>query len=229
MTVTQQQRFGLDPSLLVMCQGGHMLQTEVCMAFKALQQAALKDNVDCQIASAYRSFEQQFAIWQKKWNGDRALLDINEVPLDFARLSDEQKLHAILTWSALPGTSRHHWGTDLDVYDKHSIESSGHPLQLIQTEYLNKQGPCFKLNNWLNQFAADFGFYRPYQHYVGGVASEPWHLSYQTLATTMQSSFNTEQLCHLLDEYKLAGVHLVKKHIKQIYTQYVLNKGSIVS
>jgi hypothetical protein len=45
------------------------------------------------------------------------LLDAHNQPLDALQLGETERLHAILHWSALPGTSRHHWGTDLDIYD----------------------------------------------------------------------------------------------------------------
>ena len=48
---------------------------------------------------------------------ERPLLDANNQPLDALQLGETERLHAILHWSALPGTSRHHWGTDLDIYD----------------------------------------------------------------------------------------------------------------
>ena len=69
-----------------------------------------------QVASSWRSFERQLAIWNGKWRG-APLLDADNQPLDALQLGDMERLHAIPRWSALPGTSRHHWGTDLDIYD----------------------------------------------------------------------------------------------------------------
>ncbi len=34
-----------------------------------------------------------------------------------AALSDLEKCKAMLRWSAVPGASRHHWGTEIDIFD----------------------------------------------------------------------------------------------------------------
>jgi LAS superfamily LD-carboxypeptidase LdcB len=223
--ITKHNLMGLDDCHLIECQFQHKLQPQVCLAFKEMQRAALADGIDCQIVSAYRGFTQQLAIWQKKWAGEKVLLDINEKPLEFSSLNDEDKLHAILTWSALPGTSRHHWGTDLDVYDRHSVKQCAVPFQLVQTEYEAANGPCFMLNNWLSQHAEKFGFNRPYQDYHGGVAAEPWHLSYQSLAEEGRQTFDLDALKQVLVEHEIAGLNLILANLPSIYQRYVLNLG----
>lgn len=223
--ITLHNLMGLDDSHLVDCQFTHKLQSKVCQAFKDMQTAAQADGIDCQIVSAYRSFSQQLAIWQRKWAGEKVLLDINEKPLEFALLSDSEKLHAILTWSALPGASRHHWGTDLDVYDRHSVKQCGVPLQLVKTEYEDVNGPCFALNNWLSQHAEKFGFSRPYQHYKGGVAAEPWHLSYKPLAQQYLQKMDINLLKQVLQEHNIAGFNFILAELDSIFQRYVLNMG----
>jgi LAS superfamily LD-carboxypeptidase LdcB len=225
--ITNQNILGLDDNHLVACQQGHRLQVEVAQAFSKMQQAAAADGVDCQIASSYRSFAQQQIIWQKKWLGEKILLDINEQILPFNSLSDEQKLEAILTWSALPGASRHHWGTDLDVYDQQSIRRSGQALQLIQQEYLRADGPCYRLNQWLDQHANQFGFNRPYAIYVGGVAAEPWHLSYTAIANQMSITLDMEALKNALIQAQLPGLELILLRLENIYQRFILNKGAV--
>jgi LAS superfamily LD-carboxypeptidase LdcB len=225
--ITQQNILGLDDSHLVDCQQGHKLQVVVAQAFSRMQQAAKADGVDCQIASSYRSFTQQQVIWRKKWFGEKTLLDINEQILPFNTLSEEQKLEAILTWSALPGASRHHWGTDLDVYDQQSIVRSGQTLQLIQQEYLDPKGPCFKLNQWLDQHAKQFGFSRPYATYLGGVAAEPWHLSYEAISSLVSTEFDIGALKNALTQAQLPGLELVFLRLEDIYQRFILNKGQV--
>lgn len=225
--ISQQHIFGLDDAALIQCHLNHKLLPKVCEDFHRMQLAARNDGIDCQIASSYRSFNQQLVIWGKKWNGEKALLDINEKPLDINSLSDLDKLTAILTWSALPGTSRHHWGSDFDVYDKQSIEISGNPLQLQQCEYLEANAPCYQLNMWLNDNAKQFGFFRPYQNYVGGVAAEPWHLSHKVSASTLQEQFDIYALKQLLLEQEVAGIDIIIDNIHMIHQRFVLNKGFI--
>ncbi len=214
---------GLDESHLVPCQAGHKLTHQVCQAFLAMQQAAKQDGIDLQIVSSYRSFARQKLIWEKKWSGQSILLDNQEIPLDFATLSDQQKLFAILTWSALPGASRHHWGTDLDVYDKQSVEQANHSFQLVCSEY--DQGPCRKLNHWLAKHAEQFGFYRPYANYTGGIAREPWHLSHQASAEPIINQLNQQMLIKQLTQSNILGIDSILEHMPTIYPRFILNKG----
>ncbi len=94
--------------------------------------------------------------------------------MDTASLSDEQKVRAILRWSALPGASRHHWGTDFDIYAGNllPVDTS---LALEPWEYT--QGHQVPFYQWLKNNAGQYGFRFPYQQDRGGVAFEPWHIS----------------------------------------------------
>ncbi len=223
--ITQAQILGKDKSLLVECQNGFLLLPEVCEAFKKMQGAASKDNVDISIVSSYRSFERQLEIWQNKWSGKVILLDVNEKALDASTLSDQEKILAILTWSALPGASRHHWGTDLDVYDKKSIEQRQHDFKLVCSEY--DHGPCTLLNNWLNKNAGEFGFTRPYSEYNGGIAREPWHLSFQSSADKMRAVQNKHSLLANLQKTDILGLDTILSNIDNIYQRFILNTGLI--
>ena len=100
-----------------------------------------------------------------------------------ASLSAEQQLHAILRFSAIPGTSRHHWGTDLDVFDAAALPQD-YQLQLSPQE-VAPGGMFDPLHCWLDQRMAAgevHGFFRPYGQDRGGVAPERWHLSYAPMA-----------------------------------------------
>ena len=120
--MTQDQLLGLDESHLILVgRGPHRLTAATAAAFNDMQVAAAYEGFNLQAASSWRSFERQLAIWNGKWRGERPLLDADNQPLDALQLDDMERLHAILRWSALPGTSRHHWGTDLDIYDPDSL------------------------------------------------------------------------------------------------------------
>lgn len=223
--INQAHVLGQDDSLLVECQAGFKLLPEVCVAFKRMQIAAKQDAIDLQIVSSYRSFARQLQIWQNKWSGKAVLLDPNEKPLDAKTLSNIEKIDAILTWSALPGASRHHWGTDLDVYDKFSVEQANHRFQLVCSEY--DHGPCKKLNGWLDRHASQFGFVRPYAQYAGGIAREPWHLSYQSSAQMMLSQLDQQSLVDSLKNTDILGLDCIIENMPKIYQRFVLNKGII--
>lgn len=85
-------------------------------AWQRMVRAAQQDNIELSIASGYRSFERQLSIWNRKFTGELAVLDINEQPLQISELSELALIESIMLFSALPGGSRHHWGTDIDVY-----------------------------------------------------------------------------------------------------------------
>jgi LAS superfamily LD-carboxypeptidase LdcB len=223
--ITHAHILGKDEALLVECQNGFRLLPEVCAAFKQMQATAAQDNVDIQIVSSYRSFDRQLQIWGKKWSGKAKLLDANEKVLDVTELSDQEKIYAILTWSALPGASRHHWGTDLDVYDKKAVEKSQHSFQLVCSEY--DQGPCTRLNNWLNEHAIQFGFSRPYAEFKGGIAREPWHLSFHDSAEKMFAQLDELALLNNLRNSNILGLESIVANMPEIYQRFVLNRGLI--
>ncbi|QPG04622.1 M15 family metallopeptidase [Salinimonas marina] len=215
---------GLSHESLVPAGSDHQLHLQVLPDFNAMQQAACADGVNVDLVSTYRSFEKQLSIWNRKWHGQLPILDLHGQPTAIDTLTDEQKMHAILTWSALPGTSRHHWGTDLDVYDRQAVHERGMRFNLVDAEY-RAGGPCAGLAAWLSEHAEDFGFFRPYLEYRGGVACELWHLSHRITARAYEKSRNCEQLAAVLAEADLAGKHTVLAHIESVYRRYVLNQG----
>lgn len=224
--ITVAQMLGQNALHLVPRQDNHALCAAAHKAFVRMQRAAALDGVDIQIASSYRDFARQLLIWNAKWSGQRPLYSLEGELLDSTILSDEQKLHSILTWSALPGASRHHWGTDLDVYDKTSIDASGESLQLNQAEYASG-GPCFALACWLDKHAEQFNFKRPYQYYTGGVAAEPWHLSYQPLAAKIEQKQNSKRLKKLISQTDIQGKDSILANLEMIFNRYILNQGNL--
>ncbi|WP_166422868.1 M15 family metallopeptidase [Paraglaciecola sp. 20A4] len=222
--ITTQHALGLDASHLCEAQDGHRLEKQTYDAFLLMQQAAKKDNVNINIASSYRDFHRQKFIWDQKWQGLRPLYAPNGSLLDNASLSEEKKLAAILTWSALPGASRHHWGTDLDIFDSHAIERSGKKLQLVPDEY-SVNGPCGALSEWLVDHAEKFDFYLPYSFYNGGVSTEPWHISYQPVANKIQQLHTLDALQTVLAKEDISGRNYVLSRLPMIYHKYILNRG----
>mgnify|MGYP003663961792 FL=1 len=199
-TLTPRQLTGLDDSHLVTLADGHRLQAEVAQAFVALQAAAREAGFELAIASSFRSFSRQLSIWNGKASGARPVHDDAGRALLMAPLSGREKLHAILRFSALPGTSRHHWGTDLDVYDAAAMPP-GYPLQLSPQE-VAPGGLFDPLHRWLDErmvAAESLGFYRPYSRDRGGVAPERWHLSYAPLSVGCAQRCNSTMLVDCWD------------------------------
>ena len=177
---------------------GALMHEQASEAFGALQARANDAGFQLSVASSYRSYERQLAIFNGKWVGERPVLDDHDRALVRQDYSAEEWLHLILRFSALPGTSRHHWGTDIDIFDPTRIPP-GQSLQLIPSEY--QSGGVFEdLTQWLYELIAANdceGFFRPYDQDRGGVSEEPWHLSYEPVASTMRSHLTADALREL--------------------------------
>ena len=204
---------------------GHYLHPSVLPAFKQMQAAAIKQGIDLQIVSSYRSFERQCTIWNRKWRGDAVLLDVNGLPVNFSKLTNLDKLHAILTWSALPGGSRHHWGTDFDVFDKTAVSHWHGQFSLVDSEY-QPNGPCHALAVWLQENMHKYGFYRPFDHNNGGVARELWHVSHKQVAAEFEQSRQLAHLITAIEQSDIEGKQVVLENIDEIYHRYILNLGN---
>lgn len=213
---------GTSEQHLVACQGRHQLREEVCTAFREMQQAAQTDGVDLQIVSSFRDFHRQQQIWDAKWLGHKPLYNRCGELIDTALLTDDEKLYAILIWSALPGASRHHWGTDLDVYDKTSVGNWPHTFELVASEY-GESGPCYNLHCWLNENAEKHGFYRPYAIDTGGVAPEPWHLSFSPTASKIIEQLDLNVLRGTLLNSTVQGKTAILENLEDIFQRFTLN------
>ncbi|RSM23580.1 peptidase M15 [Aeromonas salmonicida] len=219
--MTQEQLLGLDESHLVLVgRGPHRLTAATAAAFNDMQVAAAHEGHNLQAASSWRSFERQLAIWNGKWRGERLLLDADNQPMDTLQLSECERLHAILRWSALPGTSRHHWGTDLDIYDPDCLPA-GTKLALEPWEY--EAGGWFSdLGDWLTDHMNDFGFFLPYARPVGsgsGVAYEPWHISFALESREQRLDPDALALC--LQQADIEGKSTILAHLDEILAHYV--------
>lgn len=197
------------------------LERQSAAAFVKMRQAARQDGIELAVVSAYRSFERQATIWNGKMSGLRAVYDKKQQQLDIHQLTGFAKLDAVLLYSALPGASRHHWGTDMDVFDAAAVDSN-YQLQLLEAEY-HTGGPFEKLALWLGRYAGDFGFFKPYQQYKGGVAAEPWHLSYQPLSETYLHQFELPMLQQCIKQSSLLEKTLIEQYLSEIFQRFVLN------
>ncbi len=139
-------------------------------AYKKMYEAALADNVKLVITSGHRTFVEQVCEWQLRWNNPGT---------DMAFPNDIEKARFVLQYRAMPGTSRHHWGTDIDL--------NSFKLSYFETE----EGQA--VYNWLTKNAATYGFYQSYtpldEKRPAGYQEEKWHWSYKPLARGMLSKY----------------------------------------
>ena len=152
---------------------GILLRTEVLNAFNDLHKAAADEDIELIILSGTRTFSHQKSIWERKWERPR-----------YMGWADLEKTRDILSYSSMPGTSRHHWGTDLD-------------LNSLENDYFNS-GEGLKVYDFLVRCASDFGFYQVYTEKIEGYNTisrtgyeeEKWHWSYLPIANEMLEEYN---------------------------------------
>jgi len=154
---------------------GGVLRKETYEAFQKMVEAAKKEDVILTIISATRNFESQKRIWENKWNGKTKVegKDLTTIK------NKAERSKIILHYSSMPGSSRHHWGTDMDL---NSLENS----------YF-ESGEGLKIYQWLTAHAHEFGFCQPYTSKADGVRTgyeeEKWHWSYLPLSKEFLESY----------------------------------------
>lgn len=147
-----------------------ILHKETYAAFLKMHAAAKQDGIDLKIISATRNFANQKRIWESKWTGAR-LVEEGE---NLAKTTPNPKERAlkILKWSSMPGSSRHHWGSDIDLND------------LVNSYFESGEG--LKVYTWLLEHASTYGFCQPYTakdaQRPNGYNEEKWHWSYLPIA-----------------------------------------------
>ncbi|WP_394392767.1 M15 family metallopeptidase [Shewanella woodyi] len=217
MLISPDALYGLDSEHLVDYQG-HRLEPKTAQALASMTKAAKHQGIDIAVCSGHRHFNKQLQIWNAKAQGKRTLLDIDSRPVSIANKSQQEIVDLILLWSALPGTSRHHWGTDVDLYDASAITTS--ELRLVSCEYEDK-GPCAPLHRWLVKHSYEFGFYFPFQAGLSGVSPEPWHLSYFPVANELLKGFDTGRINAILNDADVELKSAIIPKLPHIINEYV--------
>lgn len=149
------------------------LRKEVYDAFKKMFEAAKKSGIQLNILSATRNFEAQKNIWENKW-----------IDPKYSHLNEKERALQIMKFSSMPGTSRHHWGTDMDFNN-------------LSPSYF-ETGEGKKIYDWLSKNAGDFGFYQTYTNKANGrtgYEEEKWHWTYLPLSKPMLASYNELITC----------------------------------
>lgn len=156
---------------------GMMLRKETFEAYKKMFEAAEREGITLKIISATRTFERQRDIWDGKWTR-------------FAKETPEAKKRAlkILEYSAMPGASRHHWGTDVDLND-------------LNNPSFEKNGRFEKAYAWLSVHAHEYGFCQPYTAgRANGYREEKWHWSYTPLSKAFLEQYQKD-----IDDTRIKG------------------------
>lgn len=152
------------------------LYGECYEAFLKMANAAKAEGIDMVIVSAFRSFSSQKWIWENKWNGGRKVEGIDLTTID----DPVERAEMILLYSSMPGTSRHHWGTDFDI-------------NALENSYF-ESGEGLILYEWMLENAREYGFYQVYTAFgedtrTSGYQEEKWHWSYLPVASKLLSLY----------------------------------------
>lgn len=183
---------------------GLYMRTEAYEDFQKMHAAALKDGVKLIIRSAARNFSYQRMIWEKKWSGKTLL----ENKMNAAKDLPDPKARAlqIMNYSAMPGASRHHWGTDID-------------LNSFSNEYF-ESGKGKKIYDWLTAHAADYGYYLPYTSKASGRTGyneERWHWTYKPISLPLTKyslkHLKNEDLVDFSGSETAVDIDVVKKYV----------------
>lgn len=222
----------LDTNTLAMCITGqsdthlteiqsHRLHTDIIDDFLALQNGAKNAGFELTIASSFRDFNRQAMIWNNKFLGIRPVFNKQQQIVDLSQLNELEKCTAIMLYSALPGASRHHLGTDLDVYDAAAINDD-YKLQLTPDEYQHG-GPFAPLSQWLDKNLAKYGFYRPYKQDLGGVAPELWHISHIKQSQRLVNTLSEAMLYECISNSDLEGKSAILDNLPALYKRFITN------
>lgn len=210
------------PELVETRPNGPLLHVCAWEAFQRLSEKAAHEGFRLRVESGWRPFERQLSIWNRKARGELPLLDSRGTPIDAQTLAPLERMWAILKWSALPGTSRHHWGTDLDVVDSAAVPPD-YEIQLTPAE-VNAGGPFAPMHAWLDrqiQEGTAEGFFRPFQPNHGCIQPERWHLSHAPSARLFQNNLNEKVLRELLAESNIELLPSILTHLDSILSMSV--------
>lgn len=191
---------------------GINLRKEAHDAFVEMKKAAYSDGIDIKIISSYRSFDRQEAIWERKY-------------LKYTEEDGMEPLPAIdkiIEYSTIPGTSRHHWGTDIDVIDGYP-EVGGDVL--VPGKFENG-GPFENFKIWMGENSEKFGFHLVYTNVEKrrGFKYEPWHYSYAPLSIPMLKEFRSKNIMQILEKEQFEGsAHFTTGFIKNYVRDNILD------
>ena len=188
------------------------LEKNTFNAFNKMLIAAKKDGVYLKIASAYRGYDHQKLIWNAKFQ--KFTTEFN--------LKPSQAVYEIIRFSTIPGTSRHHWGTEIDIIDNNYPDEEN----VLISKKFEKDGIFFKVKNWLNINSEKFGFYITYNNDPKrkGFEHEPWHYSYAPISKKMLSLFLKSDLKKVIKKEEIKGSeYFTDDFIEKYIKEYILD------
>lgn len=198
---------------------GYFVDKEVLPFYNKLKERLAEDGFALRLESGYRPFERQLSIWNRKASGELKLLDANGVPME--RPADEEKLmYAILTWSALPGASRHHLGSDLDVVDGNACPE-GYEVQLTPAECNGMFAPFHQKLTQLMDSGDAFGFSRVFVPGRGKIQPEQWHIAHLPTSRKRLENFSLTELRRIYERTDIACKSALLDNLDRLAEDYI--------
>ena len=163
------------------------------------KEAAKKDGVNLVILSAARDFNHQKGIWENKWQNK------------YAHISNPvMRAREILQYSAMPGSSRHHWGTEVDV-------------NALSNAYFTS-GEGRKVYDWLLANAGNYGFCQVYGNKTErngkGYNEERWHWSYLPISEKLLQDYlqqiNYDLIQGFLGAETAPEIQIIENYVKSL-------------
>jgi len=169
------------------------LRKEAHDAFVNMKKAAYSDGIDLKIVSSFRSFQRQVVIFERKFL--KFTEDDGMAPL--------AAIDKIIEYSTIPGTSRHHWGTDIDIIDGYR-QTTG---DVLVPEKFESGAPFADLKKWMDGNSALYDFHLVYTDDPKrrGFKYEPWHYSYAPISKPMLEAFRRNNIVQLLQKEDFLG------------------------
>lgn len=161
-----------------------LVHQDVLIPLLELIKEAEHNGVRITVVSAYRSYERQKQIWENKW-GDSDDMDV-------------VRAEGILRYSSFPGTSRHHWGTDVDF---NSVSLAYWQSEKGQEVYA-----------WLKTNASRFGFCQVYNKgRKSGYEEEAWHWSHMPTAQGFYDGISQPSVLNVALTQEVKGASAVRQ------------------
>ena len=188
-----------------------LLEKETFKAFEKMRNAAMRDGIKIKIISGHRDFERQTLIWNSKFI---------KFTKEF-KLKPDEAINEIIRFSTIPGTSRHHWGTEIDIIDE-DFKNENNPL--ISEKY-ESGGIFYKLKKWMDLNSEKFGFYLTYTNDEErkGFEYEPWHYSYKPISKNLLEDLKKNNISKLISDLEIMGKeYLTKEFIEKYINENIL-------
>ena len=193
---------------------GYDLIKEAADAYIKMKVAAAKDGFELKVVSSYRSFDRQLAIWNRKF-------EINSKE----GMDPLENIKKITEYSTIPGTSRHHWGTEIDLISAQPKVDG----DVLLANLFEGEGPYAALKSWMDANANSYGFFLAYpkDSLRKGFQYEPWHYSYKPKSKYFLKNYLTIDLKNIFLSHEILGKEIFdEKFIQEYKEDYILGISS---